>query len=118
MTSTHELISDSDDARDAPATAGDFIAQLKRRHARVMAARPEKRPGEFKEEANRFGSYQFVEPELVEATSREEGASPMSAAQTWGAVAAAALVRFPPVHDGGDVGGNGARRFASSNPTN
>jgi hypothetical protein len=68
VTSTYELISDADDARDAPATVGDFIAQLKRRHARVMAARPEKRPGEFKEEANRFGSYQFVEPALVEAT--------------------------------------------------
>ena len=68
VTSTYELISDLTEARAAPSTAQDFLAQLKRRHARVMAARPEKRPGEFKDDANRFGSYQFVEPDLVEAT--------------------------------------------------
>ena len=68
VTSTYELISDVTEARDAPATAEDFLEQLKRRHARLMAARPDKRPGEFKREADRFGSYHFVDPEIVAAT--------------------------------------------------
>lgn len=36
--------------------------------SRLMAARPDKRPGQFKREANRVGSYQFAIPELVRGT--------------------------------------------------
>lgn len=51
--------------------AGDFdefVRRLKVRHRAIMEGRPEKRPGEFKEEANQAGSYVFVAPEQVEGT--------------------------------------------------
>ena len=38
---------------------------LRDRHAVLMAARPEKRPGEFKDAINYAGGYRFVDPELV-----------------------------------------------------
>jgi Fic family protein len=41
---------------------------LKRRHARIMSARVDKRPGEFKARANRAGNTLFVAPELVRGT--------------------------------------------------
>ena len=68
VASTFELISDPVDARDIPGSGTELMAQLERRHARLMAARPDKRPGQFKQEANRVGSYQFVAPELVRGT--------------------------------------------------
>jgi len=68
VASTFELIGDPVDARDIPGSGTEFMAQLERRHARLMAARPDKRPGQFKQEANRVGSYQFVAPELVRGT--------------------------------------------------
>jgi Fic/DOC family len=66
--STFELIRDPDEGRDIAASGAEFLTQLQRRHARLMAARTDKRPGQFKQEANRFGSYQFVAPELVRGT--------------------------------------------------
>lgn len=49
----------------------EFIDLLRRRHAVIMAARTDKRPGEFKLENNRAGSTYFVAPELVEGTLRQ-----------------------------------------------
>ena len=46
----------------------DVVNTLKRRHNRIMAGRPDKRPGELKLKANRAGSTTFVLPELVEVT--------------------------------------------------
>lgn len=46
----------------------DFEHLLQRRHERIMAARPDKRPGEFKRVASRAGATTFVAPELVRAT--------------------------------------------------
>ena len=43
---------------------------LKAAHALLMAARPEKRPGELKIARNRFGQTTFVEPELMIDTLR------------------------------------------------
>lgn len=48
-----------------------FLTLLKQRHAVVMQARPDKRPGEFKVARNRAGSTLFVEPERVEGTLRQ-----------------------------------------------
>jgi len=39
-------------------------------HRVLMAARPEKQPGEFKEKPNHAGGYTFVDPLLVEGTLR------------------------------------------------
>jgi hypothetical protein len=68
ITGTYALITDPDDASAVPATGSELIAQLEQRHARLLAARPDKHPGKFKEEANRFGSYDFVAPALMRGT--------------------------------------------------
>ena len=44
---------------------------LKARHHEIMRGRPDKRPGEWKTKNNQVGTYQFVEPELVEGTLRK-----------------------------------------------
>jgi Fic family protein len=46
----------------------DFEYVLTRRHASIMRARKEKRPGEFKEAGNQAGNTVFVAPELVRGT--------------------------------------------------
>jgi hypothetical protein len=46
----------------------DFEHLLRRRHVRIMGARPDKRPGEFKLVANQAGNTTFVAPELVQGT--------------------------------------------------
>lgn len=48
----------------------DLTRVLCRRHEVIMAARPERRPGEFKTQANFAGNTAFVEPELVTGTLR------------------------------------------------
>jgi Fic family protein len=48
----------------------DFTRILRRRHEVVLAARPDKGPGEFKREANFAGDTAFVSPELVMGTMR------------------------------------------------
>ncbi len=45
-----------------------LVQTLRRRHEIIMAARPDKRPGEFKEQANYAGATAFVGPELVLGT--------------------------------------------------
>lgn len=54
-----------------PRSADELVGLLKDRHAVLMAARPEARPGHFKTEPNYAGGYRFVDPELVEGTLRE-----------------------------------------------
>jgi len=51
-----------------PTDADAFLNLLKRRHAMIMSARLEKRPGEFKAKRNRAGNTSFVSPEHVNAT--------------------------------------------------
>jgi hypothetical protein len=50
-----------------------FEETLRERHARMMAARPEVLPGEFKMARNVAGNTTFVEPRLVLGTLREAG---------------------------------------------
>lgn len=71
VVSTYELIVDASAARHVPVDADDLIETLKRNHRRLMAARRELHPGQFKSIANRVGSYPFVAPELVEGTLRQ-----------------------------------------------
>lgn len=59
-------VSAVDDCRDA----SEFLTLLKRRHATIMQARADKRPGEFKVQSNMAGQTVFVAPELVEGTLR------------------------------------------------
>ena len=58
--------------RDRPAKDGEgFMAWLKSVNAQVMQQRPDKKPGEWKDEVNQAGSTVFVLPELVPGTLRE-----------------------------------------------
>jgi hypothetical protein len=53
---------------EVPRSGDQLIEFLRTRHAEVMRARNDKRPGEFKVLANRAGSSEFVAPELVTGT--------------------------------------------------
>ena len=58
--------------RDQPPADSDaFLAWLKSVNAHVMQQRPDKRPGDWKDQPNRAGSTLFVQPELVPGTLRE-----------------------------------------------
>lgn len=65
---TFRIVANSEEMRRVPATAEDLAALLKSRHATLLAGRPEKQPGRFKEETNRAGDTEFVAPELVAGT--------------------------------------------------
>jgi fido (protein-threonine AMPylation protein) len=67
---TYRIVSDTVDMARTPKDAIDFVGILQERHRGLMEARPDKRPGQFKERANRAGSTVFVAPELVEETLR------------------------------------------------
>ena len=68
VSATYRLAIDPIDRSRTPASGQELTEILKERHLILMAARPDKRPGEFKEVLNFAGGYQFVEPELVEGT--------------------------------------------------
>lgn len=46
---TYQIVANSQEMQRVPASADELIAILKSRHARLLAGRPEKRPGRFKE---------------------------------------------------------------------
>ena len=71
VAATHRLVSDPQLASQTPATSDELVQLLRERHAVLMAARPEKRPGQFKELDNYAGGYRFVEPGLLEGTLRQ-----------------------------------------------
>ncbi|HYC96845.1 Fic family protein [Brevundimonas sp.] len=65
---TWRLVSDPVEMARTPRDAPEFFDLLKGRHAALMAARPDKNPGAFKQEANRAGQTTFVDPAHVEGT--------------------------------------------------
>ena len=68
VAATYRLAADPTDRTKTPKTGEELVVLLRERHAVLMAARPDKRPGELKEVLNFAGGYQFVEPALVEGT--------------------------------------------------
>lgn len=67
---TYELVSDPVEMTRVPTSADELEDLLCTRHTRVMSQRPDKRPGQYKNRANRAGNSYFVEPELVRGTLR------------------------------------------------
>jgi hypothetical protein len=65
---TFDLVSDPTLGSRTPSSADDLLALSKLFHARIMAMRPAKRPGEFKTMANRAGGTEFVSPLRVRGT--------------------------------------------------
>jgi hypothetical protein len=65
---TFRVVSDPSEMGRTPKTFEQLIADLRRRHGRVMEGRPDKSPGAFKETQNRAGDTLFVTPELARGT--------------------------------------------------
>lgn len=70
VAATYRLVSDPATRSRTAATADELVDMLREQHSILLAARPEKRPGMFKERPNFAGGYEFVVPELVEGTLR------------------------------------------------
>ena len=68
MLGTFRIVSDLGDMSIVPASYAQLDALLRRRHAAVMEARPDKNPGAYKLQANRAGNTIFVDPGLVPGT--------------------------------------------------
>jgi hypothetical protein len=65
---TYKIVSDLAEMTTLAASPPEFLELLKSRHATIMEGRPEKRPGIFKEAANRAGDSLFVLPGLAAGT--------------------------------------------------
>jgi hypothetical protein len=65
---TYAIVSSPAEASRTPSTSDELIAQLEQRNAQVLSARPELRPGQLKDRANRAGTTEFVAPALVRGT--------------------------------------------------
>jgi hypothetical protein len=70
VAATYRLVADQVTRSAAPSSADELIEILRDQHQVLMAARPEKHPGQFKDRPNYAGGYAFVEPELVVGTLR------------------------------------------------
>ena len=76
MRGTWQIVSDDGEMTHRAADADEFMDMLRDRHRAVMAQRPDKLPGRWKDLPNRAGATRFVEPEHVPGTLRagwEEG---------------------------------------------
>ena len=70
VAATYRLAVDPELKQETPATAGELLELLRRRHGVLMAARPDTRPGQFKVRDNYAGGYRFVSPDLLLGTLR------------------------------------------------
>jgi hypothetical protein len=70
ISATFRITSDPVMRSATPGSAAELLDLLREQHGMLMAARPEKRPGAFKEGQNYAGGYAFVSPELLVGTLR------------------------------------------------
>src|ERR1035437_4318834 len=68
---TFKIVGDKKTLSVCPNNADDFIQLLKFSHKVLLNARPDFKPGMFKEKANVAGNTVFVEPELVNGTLKK-----------------------------------------------
>jgi prophage maintenance system killer protein len=68
---TYLVVNDHLEMTRLAGTPQEFIDLVRSRHARIMAGRPDKHPGQFKTRTNQAGATQFVDPNLVEGTLTE-----------------------------------------------
>lgn len=94
----------------------DFAAfrdRLRHAHARILQGRPDKRPGQFKQVANRAGDTVFVAPELVDGTLHR-GFDLARALETPFQRAAMLMFVLSEVHPFDDGNGRIARAFMNA----
>ncbi len=65
---TWRIVSDNREMRRTPSHQRALEDLLRTRHAAIMAGRPDRDPGQFKEISNRAGQTVFVAPDLVRGT--------------------------------------------------
>lgn len=65
---TYQLVADQQLMSTTPKSPDELLSILKSRHAILLKARAEKKPGFFKDKNNRAGSTSFVDLNLVEGT--------------------------------------------------
>ena len=68
IAATYRLAVDTADRVRVPTSGKDLVEILRERHRVLMAARPDKHPGELKSRRSFAGGYEFVAPELVVGT--------------------------------------------------
>lgn len=67
---TYRVVNDLREMQTVARDADEFVQLVQSRHATILAGRPDKNPGVFKELANRAGNTAFVLPGLVDGTLR------------------------------------------------
>jgi hypothetical protein len=68
---TFEIVSDQGEMQRTPNEFEAFVQLVCKRHATMLAQRPEAKPGLFKTEPNRAGDTRFVHPDYVSGTLRK-----------------------------------------------
>jgi hypothetical protein len=68
---TYHIVSNRREMATLPQTPDHFLQLLKERHAILIRARPQKKPGEFKDRNNRAGTTEFVDWQLVPGTLKK-----------------------------------------------
>lgn len=68
---TYKIVSNKKEMSVCPASAEELIEILLYRHQILMAARPDKNPGQFKDKNNRAGNTEFVDWTLVMGTLKK-----------------------------------------------
>lgn len=65
---TYRVVSSLENMKRTPKDSEEFISLLLSRHSDIMVGRPDKRPGQFKDDVNYAGSTRFVDPDQVKGT--------------------------------------------------
>ncbi len=68
---TFNIVSDPNEMRRVPSSPDELIRILQERHRAMLAARPDRAPGTFKQRVNRAGDTVFVHPDYVAGTLRK-----------------------------------------------
>ena len=110
---TFDLVSDPALRGRTPTDAEDLLSLLNTFHARIMAGRPEQRPGHFKTSANRAGGTEFVAPSRVRGTLMR-GYERYRALQPGFPRAVFAMFLVAEVHPFADGNGRVARALANA----
>ncbi len=113
---TFDLVSDPALRGRTPTDADALISLLSTFHARIMAGRPEERPGQFKTRRNRAGNTEFVAPSRVRGTLRR-GYERYRALPSGFPRAAFAMFLVAEVHPFADGNGRVARALANAELT-